>query len=84
MDIRPILSTLRRHKTAAALIVLEIMLTCAILCNGMDLVAQRIARVQRHTGWAEPELVVIGMLGIDTDANTDALTRQDQIGRAHV
>jgi len=79
MDIRPILSTLRRHKTAAALIVLEIMLTCAILCNGMDLVAQRIARVQRHTGWAEPELVVIGMLGIDTDANTDALTRQDLI-----
>ena len=31
MDIRPILSTLRRHKTAAALIVLEIALTCAIV-----------------------------------------------------
>ncbi len=28
MDIRPILSTLRRHKTAAALIVLEVALTC--------------------------------------------------------
>lgn len=30
MDIRPIFSTLRRHKTAAALIVIEIALACAI------------------------------------------------------
>jgi len=41
MEIRPILSTLSRHKTAAALIVLEIALTCAILCNALFLVAQR-------------------------------------------
>ena len=32
MEIRPILSTLMRHKTAAALIVLQVALTCAILC----------------------------------------------------
>jgi putative ABC transport system permease protein len=77
MDIGPILSTLRRHKTAAALIVLEIMLTCAILCNAMDLIAQRVALLQRSTGWAEPELVMISVLGIGGDDNTDALTRQD-------
>jgi putative ABC transport system permease protein len=33
MELRPILSTLRRHKTAAALIILEIALSCAIICN---------------------------------------------------
>lgn len=31
MDIRPILSTLRRHKTAAALIVLEVALTLSLI-----------------------------------------------------
>ena len=33
MDIRTILSTLRRHKTAASLIVVEVALTCAIVAN---------------------------------------------------
>src|SRR5690606_6038062 len=37
MDIRPILSTLSRHKTAAALIVFEIALSCAIICNALFL-----------------------------------------------
>ena len=31
MELRPILSTLSRHKTAAALIILEIALSCAII-----------------------------------------------------
>ena len=31
MHFIPIISTLRRHKTAAALIILEIALTCAIV-----------------------------------------------------
>src|SRR5690606_22429222 len=45
MDIRPILSTLRRHKTAAALIVLEIALSCAIICNAVFLIGERIERM---------------------------------------
>jgi len=77
MDIGPILSTLRRHRIAAGLIVVEIMLTCAILCNAMDLVAQRVARIERQTGMAENELVYIGIQGIGVDADTDALTQQD-------
>jgi putative ABC transport system permease protein len=53
MDIRPILSTLRRHKTAAALIVLEIALSCAIICNAVFLITQRLERMQRPTGMAK-------------------------------
>ena len=53
MDIRPILSTLRRHKTAAALIVLEIALSCAIICNAVFLITQRLERMQRPTGMAD-------------------------------
>lgn len=77
MDIRPILTTLRRHKTAAALIVLEVALTCAILCNAMDLVANRLARMQRTTGMAESELVMLNITGIGPATNADAQTRTD-------
>ena len=49
MDIRPILSTLRRHKTAAALIVLEVALSCAIICNAVFLISTRLQRMDRLT-----------------------------------
>ena len=77
MDIRPILSTLRRHKTASALIVLEIALTCAIVCNAMFLIATRLERMDVPSGLAESELLRIRLASTDTMANGDALTRAD-------
>lgn len=77
MDIRPILSTLRRHKTAATLIVLEIALSCAIICNAVYLISQRVQRLQMPSGVAERELVDIQISGIGTDRNAAALTRED-------
>lgn len=59
MELRPILSTLRRHKTAASLIVLEIALSCAIICNAMFLISQRLERMDRPTGLANEEIVRI-------------------------
>ena len=53
MEFRPILSTLRRHKTAASLIVLEIALSCAIVCNAMFLIGERLERINRPSGIAE-------------------------------
>jgi putative ABC transport system permease protein len=77
MDIRPILSTLRRHKTAAALIVLEIALSCAIICNAVFLINERLDRIAMPSGVAEQEAVVITLSGIGTDQNAAALTRED-------
>ena len=77
MNIGPILSTLGRHKTAAALIVIEIMLACAVLCNAIAPIAQRVQRLQRDTGWAEQELLVIGLAGIGSGGNADAQSRAD-------
>lgn len=77
MDIRPILSTLSRHKTAASLIVLEIALTCAIICNAVFLIAQRLERMDRPTGMADAELVRINLAGIGDNEDADALVRQD-------
>ena len=77
MDIRPILSTLLRHKTAAALIVLEIALSCAIICNALFLIGNRIERMHRTSGVAENEIVRVQISGIGTDDNPDALTQSD-------
>ncbi len=77
MDIRPIISTLRRHKTAAALIVLEIALACAIICNSLFLIGNRLDTLQTPSGIAEQELLSIQLDGIGPQANADARTRED-------
>ena len=77
MDIRPILSTLSRHKTAATLIVLEIALSCAIICNALFLIGQRLERMDRPTGLAEDQIVRIAVSGIAKDEEAMATTRAD-------
>jgi putative ABC transport system permease protein len=64
LDILPILATLRRHKITALLIVLEIALTCAIVCNAVFLIAQRVHRMDMPSGVAEPELVQVQVVDI--------------------
>ena len=59
MEIRPILSTLLRHKTAATLIVLQLALTCAIICNAMFMIGDRLQQVNEVSGIAEDELVQV-------------------------
>ena len=73
MDIRPILSTLRRHKVTAFLLIMEIALTCAIICNAIFLIGQRLERMQITSGVAEHELVYIQMAYIG--ARPDAMAR---------
>lgn len=77
MDLMPILSTLRRHKTAAALIVVEIALTSAIVCNALHLIGTRLDRLNNDTGLAEQELVVIGVRGTVNSDQNDDITTQD-------
>ena len=59
MEFRPILSTLMRHKIAATLIVLEIALSCAIICNALFLIGELLDRMNMPSGIAENELVRI-------------------------
>lgn len=77
MNIRPILSTLYKHKTASTLIVLEIALSCAIICNALFLVAQRLDSLRQPSGVVESELLQIQLGGIGPQANADALARED-------
>ena len=64
MDFLPILSTLRRHKTAAALIALEIAFSCAIVSNALFVIGERLDRMNYPSGIAEAELVRVTLNGI--------------------
>jgi putative ABC transport system permease protein len=77
MDIFPILSTLRRHKITALLVVLEIALTCAIVCNAVFLISQRLERMKMQSGVAERELVQIQAFGIGKTADAKAHAQED-------
>jgi putative ABC transport system permease protein len=80
MHFLPILSTLRRHRTAASLIVIEIALTCAIVCNAIFLIGDRLSRMDRETGIVEDELVRVQVAGIGRDRKPEELksiTQQD-------
>jgi putative ABC transport system permease protein len=77
LQLRPILSTLRRHKTAALLIVLEIALTCAIVCNAVFVIDNRLERLRFDSGVAEGELLHLGVRSIGKGGNAEAQTRTD-------
>lgn len=77
MHLLPILSTLRRHRTSAALIVLEIALTCAIVSNAIFLIGERLSRMDLPSGVVEDELVRVGITGVRKPADAAALTAQD-------
>ncbi|WP_430391765.1 ABC transporter permease [Dyella sp. 20L07] len=76
MDIRPILSTLRRHKITALLLILQIALTCAIVCNAVFLIHQRLQQIDTPSGIAEHELLQIkfAYVGDRPDAYAQAQT----------
>lgn len=72
MQIPPILSSLRRHRLTAALLVLQVAFTCAIVCNVVFIIVQRIQRVSVSTGIAENELSVIHSSGYTEHENAQA------------
>jgi putative ABC transport system permease protein len=77
VDILPILATLRRHKITALLIVLEIALTCAIVCNAVFLISQRMHRMDMPSGVAEHELVQVQVVDIGDRPDAKARGEED-------
>ncbi|MFT3763286.1 MAG: FtsX-like permease family protein [Pseudoxanthomonas sp.] len=75
MDIKPIISALGRHRVAATLIVLEIALACAVLCNAFFLVSNRIGLTRIDSGIDESALGAITLSGCDGCGNADINAR---------
>ena len=59
MQIQPVLTALRRHKAGTVLIVLQIALTLAIVCNALFILHQRLHHLSEPTGVDEANLFVI-------------------------
>ncbi|HEY3521599.1 MAG TPA: FtsX-like permease family protein [Rhodanobacteraceae bacterium] len=59
MQVRPILATLNHHKLTTLLLMLQVAFTCAIVCNVVFMIAQRVALTSAPSGVAENELAMI-------------------------
>lgn len=77
MELRPIISSLRHHALTAALLTLQVALTCAIVCNVAFMVIRRVNDISIPSGIAENELSVIRSDGTDTKQNPQALHQAD-------
>ncbi|RDS83032.1 hypothetical protein DWU98_07835 [Dyella monticola] len=75
MEIRPILSALRRHRLATLLIALEIALACAVLCNACFLIIAREQRTKLNSGVDERSLAFVKVTGFDDAAARDLNAR---------
>src|SRR5258707_4113373 len=65
MELRPILSAMRRNKFGALLIATQMAVTLAFLANAITLVEQRIAWSDRPTGIDEGEIFVVNSESVD-------------------
>jgi putative ABC transport system permease protein len=77
MNILPIFSTLRRHKVTVLLLVLEIALTCAIVCNAVFMIHQRLHHMSLDSGVAEHQLVEIQVGSIGDRPGEIARTQEE-------
>ncbi len=75
MEIRPILSSLRRHRIPAVLIVLEIALACAVLGNAVFMIGQRMANIHWSNGIDEAGISVITVNGTDPGLAASGIPR---------
>jgi putative ABC transport system permease protein len=59
MTLHPLIASLRRHKLTAGLLMLQIALTCAIVCNVAFLIVGRVQGLRTVTGVDEARTIVI-------------------------
>jgi putative ABC transport system permease protein len=75
MQIKPILSALRKHRLSTMLIALEIALACAVLCNACFIISQRITAMHIVSGVAETALASVQLTGYDATQAADVDAR---------
>src|SRR5487761_1577776 len=65
LEIRPILASLRKHRIPTILIVLEIALACAVLCNAVFMIGKRVSDIHLPSAIDEQGLVTVTLRGTD-------------------
>jgi putative ABC transport system permease protein len=77
MEIRPILSAMRRNKVGAILVAVQMAVTLAILCNALFIIEQRLQLSARPSGTDEANLFAISNVWVGHPENLAALTQTD-------
>jgi putative ABC transport system permease protein len=77
MELRPILSAMRRNKVGAILIAVQMAITLAILCNGLFIIEQRVALAKRPTGTDEASIFSITNQWVGHPADLSARLQTD-------
>ena len=77
MEFRPVLNALMRNKTGLLLIVLQVAITLAIVCNSMFIILQRIEKVNRPSGMDEANLFTVTSQGFAPNYDLPGTLRQD-------
>ncbi|WCE02689.1 FtsX-like permease family protein [Pseudoxanthomonas sp. JBR18] len=77
LPLMPILSALRHHRLTAALLTLQVALTCAIVINAGFMLVGRIQQITAASGLPEDQLSLISVSGLDDAANAQAQRRTD-------
>ncbi|WP_369977055.1 ABC transporter permease [Xanthomonas bundabergensis] len=77
LPIRPILSSLHHHRLTAALLTLQVALTCAFVANAVFLIDGRIERLRTPSGLPEDELSLISVRGLQGGDNAQAQQQAD-------
>jgi putative ABC transport system permease protein len=78
MSMRIHLSVLRRHSLMPALVVLQVALACAILCNVLFLVQQKLAPMMAPSGVADDQLILIDQMASQYHPWTAAEVRRGE------
>jgi putative ABC transport system permease protein len=69
MEIRPILSAMRRNKTGAILVGLQIALTLAVVANAVFIIMQRVEKIGRPPGIDSENLIFVQSYGFGPNYN---------------
>jgi putative ABC transport system permease protein len=77
MEIRPIFSAQMRNKAGLALIVLQVAITLAVVCNSLFIILDRAERVGRPSGMDEDNTFLIRSLGFAQGFNIKNSIRED-------
>ncbi|MFT5705637.1 MAG: putative ABC transport system permease protein [Shewanella sp.] len=77
LQIKPILSTLMRNKSGPILLLIQIILSVAIVANASFIISERMALMDRDSGTAEEEVFDFSLYTFDTDIDIASQVKRD-------
>ncbi|WP_434928441.1 FtsX-like permease family protein [Shewanella sp. HL-SH2] len=78
LHIKPILSSLMRSKSAPVLLLLQIILSVAIVANASFIINERLSLMQRDSGYAEDQILTFSVYNFDPAIDNAKQNQVDQ------